>query len=345
MICGDVFFLVVGGKLVVWDFRRHQQFELSFEYAMRLIGLVYGKSSVEVGHPIDQDFLDAGIISMCSIPDAVWGWDVMSKIFHLGTKSIPVSNLPDGEALWAEQYIEHCQEALGRELPVENASLYGGEGIPLPLANCNDAFHEVLKLRSTSRAFLDESVQLDEIAQILSDALGFVSDRELPLSSGLPAALRRRRSSPSGGGLNATEGYLYARRVVGLKPGLYYYEPVRHELHIISPELPQLGALLAGQHFINDLPAGVFLTSRFDKLWWKYEHSRTYRMALVEVGHVAQTFQLSATAVGLSTWLTGALTENSLDPYLRLLLPGEEVLFFVGCGHSDGFPIPKILRQ
>ncbi len=336
--------MVAGAKLVAWDFRAHRQFELSAEYAKRLVNLVYGKASVDVDSAIDKDLIRSGIVSRPYDCDVVWGWDVLSKIFHFGTKNIPVSNLPDTKEEWAKQYIAHCEEAWEKTLPIENTTLYEEVGFQLPVGGRNDNFHQLLKRRSTCRAFMNQPIHLQEVSQVLSDALRFVPERELSIDCGLPDTLRKRRSSPSGGGMNATEGYLYARSVVGLASGLYYYDPNRHQLHLISSELPELGSLLAGQHFANDLPVGVFLTSRLDKLWWKYEHSRTYRMALVEVGHVAQTLQLSATALGLSTWLTGALTEKNLDPYLRLQIPGEEALFFVGWGHSDGLPIPKVLR-
>lgn len=112
----------------------------------------------------------------------------------------------------------------------------------------------------------------------------------------------KRRSSPSGGGLNACEGYVYVQHVTGPKAGVYAYSSDLHALSLISP-LPDepFGRWLCGQHFINTLPVGLFITSRFDKLWWKYEHSRAYRMAYVEAGHIAQTFQLVATQLGLDT--------------------------------------------
>lgn len=165
--------------------------------------------------------------------------------------------------------------------------------------------------------------------------------REVKQVANLPESLRKRRSSPSGGGLNATEGYLYARNVIGLESGLYYYDPYRHELRLHTKSLPTLGALLSGQYFSNMLSIGLFLTSRLDKLWWKYAHSRAYRMALVELGHIAQTFQLLATQVNLGTWLTGALNETPIDSLLNLINPAEQVMFFVGAGHSDGSEGPQ----
>lgn len=67
-------------------------------------------------------------------------------------------------------------------------------------------------------------------------------------------------------------------------------------------------------------------------------------MALIEVGHAAQTFQLAAADRGMNTWLTGALNETSIEPLLMFDNPSEHVLFFVACGYSNGNATPRSLR-
>ena len=103
--------------------------------------------------------------------------------------------------------------------------------------------------------------------------------------------------------------------------------------------------MLGGQHFINNLPLGLFITARFDRLWWKYEHSRAYRMAFVEAGHLSQTFQLVATALGLNTWLTGAFADQQVEALLNLEGSAEQPLLFVGCGQSDGQVMCAEMRE
>jgi SagB-type dehydrogenase family enzyme len=191
--------------------------------------------------------------------------------------------------------------------------------------------------RKTCRSFSDEAVSFSQMSTLLYLSLGYLKEREDDIDNSTPEGFGSRRSSPSGGGLNACDGYLYARNVSGLKPGIYYYHPELHALRPIHPLQDEpLGLLLAGQHFINSLPFGVFITCRFDKLWWKYQHSRAYRMAFVEAGHISQTFQLVATALGLNTWLTGALTDDRVEALLGLENSAEQPLLFVGCGRGDG---------
>lgn len=69
-------------------------------------------------------------------------------------------------------------------------------------------------------------------------------------------------------------------------------------------------------------------------------------MAYVEAGHISQTFQLVATALGLSTWLTGALTDHQVESLLNIEENNpEQALFFVGCGKSDGQVMCKELKS
>ena len=129
-----------------------------------------------------------------------------------------------------------------------------------------------------------------------------------------------RRTSPSGGSLQTVEPYLVNLTISGLPVGVYHYHSIDHRLTRIDGELPaaDLGPLLASQNFANDLGFAVFMVARFDKMWWKYPHSRSYRVALMDVGHLSQTFHLACTGYGLKTWLTAAFYDEEIARRLRL---------------------------
>jgi len=131
--------------------------------------------------------------------------------------------------------------------------------------------------------------------------------------------------------------------VEGIRSGVHYYEPTHHGLDFICEIKEPLGDFLDGQHFINDIAFGAFITARFDKMWWKYKHSRAYRVSLLDVGHLSQTFQLVCTAAGLSTWITAALTEEKIETLLNIETYEEQPVFFVGAGYSDGAVFSKEL--
>ncbi|MDQ0737698.1 SagB/ThcOx family dehydrogenase [Pseudomonas sp. W4I3] len=349
LINPNVFMLARTPVIVIWDYKNHTQFELDLVYSTRLIQLVEDPSRFDSTSEIDAAFLAAGLLLTDISHQNEWGWDDLSKIFHIGTKNLPIEQLPNDVHEWASLYLDHCEQVLDTPAPIDRFSNHSREGlISLPAPNSEkqtSSLTTTLFERKTSRSFSDQAVTLDDLSSLLYLSLGYLKEREAGAEDTIPETLRARRSSPSGGGLNACEGYVYAARILGLEPGIYYYHPDLHALRQVHslPNEP-LGLLLAGQHFINELPMGLFITSRFDKLWWKYEHSRAYRMAYVEAGHISQTFQLVATALGLATWLTGALSDERVELLLGLEESAEQPLFFVGGGYGDGQVQCKELR-
>jgi SagB-type dehydrogenase family enzyme len=334
--------------LIVWDYKNHKQYELDLEHSTRLAELINKPSRFNNSNSIDIQLLDAGILTAATPSIIEWGWDDLSKIFHIGTKNIPCQHTPQDIHEWSREYLNHCSEVLTAPTPdTRTAERLAGELITLPKPSClpEGSLANTLIERKTCRTFTGDSLSLEEVSALLYLSLGYLREREDDVDESIAEGLGARRTSPSGGGLNACEGFLLVQNVSGLKPGLYAYHPTEHALSFVNP-LPSrpLGQLLCGQHFINNLPVGLFITSRFDKLWWKYEHSRAYRMAYVEAGHISQTFQLVATALGLNTWLTGALTDDQVETLLGLNDSAEQPLFFVGCGKSNGDVMCKELK-
>lgn len=343
MISNDFIFISQGSKLVCWNFKEHKQYELSAAHAMRLIDLIHDKSNALERCQIDADFERCQLISHNNSTATPWGWDILSRVFHYGTKNLSFAQQPGSESEWARLYTEHCESAYNKPFPAPKATSQASCKVKLTHSSLNAGLCHTLNKRSTARQFTKAPIKLEELSTLLEHTLGFIERRTLNDHPCTLSELQNRRSSPSSGGLNSIEGYVFINNIEYLEQGLYYYDPLRHELHRCGITKLKLSDLLSGQNFVNTLPVGLFLTSRLDKLWWKYEHSRAYRMALIEVGHVAQTFQLLATALGLSTWITGAFNEAQIEPLLTLS-PHEELLFFVGCGHSTGSATPNCLQ-
>ncbi|MFJ5295677.1 SagB family peptide dehydrogenase [Pseudomonas sp. NPDC088368] len=308
--------------------------------------LINAPGIFEASNPIDRDFLATGILIDRDVPTDDWGWDILSKLFHVGTKNIPFEFQPETLAEWAKAYTTHCCETLSKTSPQENSALHATTSIDLPKPQPNQTrLNHALQARQTSREFNRKAVSLESVATILYYTLAYLDRKEDPDEAVLHPRFGNRRSSPSGGALNATEGYVYVTNVESVTAGVYYYNPTHHTLEHRS-ELPvvPLGNMLNGQHFVNDISFGVFFTSRLDKLWWKYEHSRAYRMALIEIGHLSQTFQLVATSFGLRTWLTGALNEKPIEQLINSPFEREEVMFFVGAGYGSNASVPSVLK-
>ncbi|KPA89498.1 SagB-type dehydrogenase domain [Pseudomonas asplenii] len=349
----DLFILIKPPALVIWNYKSHEQYSMDKHHADRLTELVEKPSRFDPHHPVDSTFVSTGIISANPFPNDHWGWDDLSRIFHVGTRDLPQANTPDNSVQWARDYLAHCREVMQRQQPPphRHATVLHQDMIhlPPPLPGHGESnsvdFTSVLLQRKTCRKFFDWRISLEHLSTVLYLSLGYLRERELDTDPCIPEDFRARRSSPSGGGLNCSEGYLYIRNVDDIGPGFYYYHPDKHALTLIRGLGVPLATLVQGQHFIENLPFGIFITCRFDKMWWKYPHSQGYRVALLEAGHISQTFQLTATALGLKTWVTAALCEQKIEQALRLEDLSEQPLLFVGAGYSHGESICDELQE
>jgi hypothetical protein len=70
--------------------------------------------------PIDAEFLSTGIIKSAVEDNIIWEWDALSKLFHVGTKNIPLDDEPVDSLDWANQYANHCEEILSKPQPRES---------------------------------------------------------------------------------------------------------------------------------------------------------------------------------------------------------------------------------
>jgi SagB-type dehydrogenase family enzyme len=359
----DIFFKFHDGKFVVWNYRAHEQFELTLPYLQRLytIGTAESQAAALSTAPpaappaapepaqIDAELRAADLVSS-SYPSSYWGWDSLSHIFHIGTNSLlaPGAALPREDS--SGSYIEYCKSMDPDEPAVVPAP--DGEVFALPAPNMESlrqvSLWDALIARKTTREFTGEPVDLDVVSNILWATFGAVHgpDRSDVDVFGIKS-YGYRRTSPSGGSLQMAEPYLVNLTISGLPTGVYHYHSLDHKLTRIDGELPaaDLGPLLAGQNFANDLGFAIFMVARFDKMWWKYPHSRSYRVALMDVGHLSQTFHLACTGYGLNSWLTAVFYDEELAKRLGLDPTRQAVMLMVGAGKGDGKAIsPAILK-
>jgi SagB-type dehydrogenase family enzyme len=350
----EIFFKFHDGKFVVWNYRSHEQYELTAPYLQRLYELGTAGAAEPAGAPaaepapepapeptqIDRELVAADLVA-ASYPSARWGWDSLSHIFHIGTNA----RLPDGAALprddSSEGYLEYCSTMDDHEPAVIPALT--GEVFRLPppdvAALQRVSLWDALLARQTTREFTAGPIALEVASTILYATFGAVHgpDRSDVDHYGI-RSYGYRRTSPSGGSLQTAEPYLVNLTITGLPAGIYHYHSIDHKLTRIDGELPaaDLGPLLAGQNFANDLGFAIFMVARFDKMWWKYPHSRSYRVALMDVGHLSQTFHLACTGYALRSWLTAVFYDEEIARRLGLDPACQAVMLMVGAGTGDG---------
>ncbi|CCD29518.1 conserved hypothetical protein [Candidatus Glomeribacter gigasporarum BEG34] len=333
----ELFLRIVDGKVIVWDYAHHTQFEIDDPHLERLIALCSGAEPTD--SEIDQTLQSSGVLN-ARYPEQ-WGWDCLSRIFHRGTQI----DLKPGEPLrtedGAQEYVDYCA-AIADKAPPMHLEL-PGQTVPLPDADMArlsaTTLADALRARNTCRAFDAEPLELRQVSTALWATFGAVhGDKRYDMETQGLLPIGYRRTSPSGGSLQTSEPYLVALRIRGLAPGVYHYRSHQHKLSVVQDSFDPalLGPLLGQQNFANDLAYGIFIVSRFHKLWWKYPHSRAYRVALLDIGCLIQTFQLICAAQNVQSWPAGHFIDAEVNPLLRLDTERESAMFFVGAGRGSG---------
>lgn len=335
----DVFFIVQDRKLVAWNYRAHEQFEISRAHLDALINPADEQTSEAA------ELAEAGLLKADSA-DRRWDWDVLSRIFHIGTSAESTEAFDVDPEEEAKRYVEYCT-SIADDMPDDAFSYRRGVQTQLPVVRTVSTPADlvgILERRRTNRTFTGEPLPLSQVLEVLSQTFRYRDhDQDLYRAHGLSTPTRRR-SSPSAGSLQSCEAYLIARRIEGLDPGIYHYWSDSDCLGHLSP-LPKefsIGKMNAGQMFSADLSASVVVTCRFEKLAWKYPHSRAYRVALLDAGHLSQTFQLVATALGMRTWLTGMFFDFDIRRLLGLDEDSQEFpILSLGLGTGEYCPFDK----
>lgn len=224
--------------------------------------------------------------------------------------------------------------ALGTPPPAFHARCAPVEAVPLPRPQPT-AIDALLVRRVTCRNFdAGRPVALADLALLLHRVFGAQAQWELA-----PGAVAVKKTSPSGGGLHATEAYLLVRNVDGVAPGRYHYHPGTHALEPLHADAPaavatQALAFVAGQHWFAGAAVQVVLAPRFGRSFWKYRnHPKAYRALVLDAGHLSQTLYLTATELGLGAFITAAINERAIEAAFSLEPMAEGPLAVCGIGH------------
>ncbi len=246
-----------------------------------------------------------------------WLWGPFAAAYHFSTRV--------GEFLSEEEGGERLRE-LVKVIP--SPPLYQthddpGRAIVLPRrSNFGEPFLTMAR-RRTHRAFRDEAILIDHVAECLLFSMAITAVIEDEDIVDLPLKM-----TPSGGARNPYEAYVCARRVEGLDPGVYHYSAMQQSLERTGAEImPAFGDLLAGQHWASDAAAVIFLVANFERPMWKYHDGTAYRVTAIEAGHIAQNIMLVATSHGLVANPTGAMDFQRVEETLGVGGPTQAVLY------------------
>jgi SagB-type dehydrogenase family enzyme len=201
--------------------------------------------------------------------------------------------------------------------------------VALPAPRREGDLPRVLLARRTWRRFAPEAVELGNLATLLGLTWGVQGWCEL--AAGPPVALK---TSPSAGARHPIEVYVLARKVNGLRPGLYHYAADSHQLELLKrgTSRRQIRRYLGQQWWFDSAAAVMLMTACFSRSQWKYEDAGAYRTVLLDAGHLCQTFCLLATWLGLAPFCTQALAESAIEHDLGIDGIAESTLYAAGVG-------------
>ncbi len=240
-------------------------------------------------------------------------WDPVAEWYHHATRDVPVR--------------KGTPRATPPPSPVRRRS---GPRVRLPWPRTLDMpLAAALAARRTWRRFGRAPLSLDDLATLLGFTFGVQAWADAP-----GAGRTALKTSPSGGARHSLEAYVCVRRVEGLAAGLYHYRPDTHTLVRLREgcSAADIGRFLPGQPGYRSAAVTCVMASELARVRWRYPHARAYRVVLIEAGHLAQTFALVATALGLAPFTTGALAETAIEDALGLSAATSPVLYACGAG-------------
>ncbi len=183
---------------------------------------------------------------------------------------------------------------------------------------------DVLRTRRSRRAYGSGPVETRELATLLEAAYG--------VTGAIPGTPQALRAAPSGGALYPLELYVACQQVAGLDPALFHYDPLRHGLELMRPLEPGAGGELTPYaELLADSSAFVVVTAILSRSRFKYG-ARAYRFALLEAGHVAQSFLLAAEALELAATPVGGFFDNLVDEFVGIDGLSESTLYVLPVG-------------
>jgi SagB-type dehydrogenase family enzyme len=246
-------------------------------------------------------------------------WDDPAELFHEASSNYRAWSFGEGigyrELEWNESLVE--------------ATRYPGKRFAhrprhrLPDPDFGEAkLEDALGGRATTRTFGNQSLSEGQLGTALFAAYGRLR-RDSDLS---------RRTVPSGGALYPLDLYVSIVKVLGVREGLYLYDPNGHCLELIrAGDAPNLSRCLVHREVGENAACFVVIAASFWRSRFKYS-LRGYRFTLIEAGHTMQNLVLAAAALGFGAAPLGGFFDRELAEDLHMDGVGEAPLYVAVLG-------------
>ncbi|MGT2888514.1 SagB family peptide dehydrogenase [Streptococcus didelphis] len=205
--------------------------------------------------------------------------------------------------------------------------------IALPKAKkINVALSTCITSRRSQREFIDQTMPLQDLADLLYYACGVSS--EVAVKEDIAKKVKLRNNA-SGGGLYPITLFFYVRNIETLEDGFYEYLPYQHALrcHHLSEEdiraFAEFGIINA-----EDCNVVVIYSYNYIRNTRKYGNQAT-AYAFIEAGEISQNIQLVATALVYGSVDIGGYNKEYLQEKLSLDGLNHHVIHMTIIGNKE----------
>lgn len=173
---------------------------------------------------------------------------------------------------------------------------------------------QLLERRGSVRTYTKNAVSFLALSNILHYSRGIKTYR----SNAYNLQKYPVSYSPSAGGLQPLDIYVYVSSVEGVEAGLYYYKPSEDSLVQLYGGRPELDL---SQIYLSDFPQyapiNLIITGNIQRFHWKYD-DRGYRLLNVDCGILAENISLLAVAENLGSCMLAAYINEKVSEKLHL---------------------------
>jgi SagB-type dehydrogenase family enzyme len=214
--------------------------------------------------------------------------------------------------------------------PVEKPIPPGAQRIELVRKESWKGFSDIdlvsaIEGRRSHRLFSQEPLSLEDLSFLLWVTQGIREKAN---------AATTFRTVPSAGCRHALETYCCVLNVAALKPGIYRYLPVEHQLLVVSQEeglAERLSAAALGQAFLRTSAVTFVWTTIPYRMEWRY-HIASHKVIALDAGHVCQNLYLAVAAIRCGTCAVAAYHQERMDELLGLDGDEEFTLYLAPVG-------------
>jgi SagB-type dehydrogenase family enzyme len=334
----NLFMYFEDDSLILWDLVMHNQWELDKSIGTYLINSLLDSDVSKRSSAIEYLRKQGAYVSD---QEEQWGWDILSYLFHTGTSNIPTNVDTSNATEWSANYQQFSDEAFEKVTGLHD---YEPSETILKRTTSSSDIYRALSSRETNRKFLDKPLAKTTFELLIGCVFSYRETKSFSefVTKHNISTVAYKRSAPSAGGLQSVDIFINVKNVSGLSTGIYFYNPIDNGITKISEYISDDESieLLNGQPFSARSAFDIIYVSRLDRLWNKYEYSRGYRAALLDVGHLSQNLLLCAAHEGLETYITGSLSDKNWSDRLKINLPSVPVFFAsVGYGTKQFIPM------